>query len=70
MDSFICFDAYPVYDFDFLNQLELSNDYLTGEDYQLVPLACTFFHRLRADSFVQDLNHIINLLVKTDAVGG
>jgi arginine-tRNA-protein transferase len=70
MDSFICFDAYPVYDFDFLNQLELSNDYLTGEDYQLVPLACTFFHRLRADSFVEDLNHIINLLVRTDGMGG
>jgi arginyl-tRNA--protein-N-Asp/Glu arginylyltransferase len=61
METFICFDVHPVDDLDFLSRLKLSNDYLEGVNYQLEPLRCTFFHRLRTEHFKEDLEHIIQL---------
>jgi len=62
MDAFICFDLHRAYDLDFLNSLSLSGDYANGSDYQLEPLRCTFFHRLREGFFLEDLEHIIQLM--------
>lgn len=61
METFICFDVHPVNDLDFLSRLKLSNDYMQGTNYQLEPLRCTFFHRLRSEYFKEDLEHIIQL---------
>ncbi|MFM7234340.1 MAG: hypothetical protein ACKOZM_07090, partial [Flavobacteriales bacterium] len=61
MEAFICFDVHPVNDLDFLGRLKLSNDYMRGLNYQLEPLRCTFFHRLRSEHFKEDLEHIIQL---------
>jgi hypothetical protein len=68
MDAFLCFDLKPVRDMDFLHRLKLSNDYLSGPNYQLEPLCCTFFHRLRQESFSADLHHIIQLLLHASVV--
>jgi hypothetical protein len=62
MDSYICFDLHPARDLDFVHSLKLSNDYRQGSSYELNPLCCTFFHRLRVDSFIEDINHIVSIL--------
>jgi arginine-tRNA-protein transferase len=62
MNSFICFDLHSVQDLDFLHSLQLSNDYSSGDNYQLEPRRCTFFHRLRYEFFKEDLTHIIQLM--------
>ena len=62
MDSYICFDLNLARDLDFVHSLKLSNDYENGSSYELNPLFCSFFHRLRLDSFTEDLNHIISIL--------
>ena len=66
MDSYICFDLHPARDLDFVHSLKLSNDYQQGGSYELNPLFCTFFHRLRLDSFTEDLNHIVSILEHAD----
>ena len=66
MDSYICFDLHPARDLDFVHSLKLSTDYQQGGSYELNPLFCTFFHRLRLDSFTEDLNHIISILEHAD----
>jgi arginine-tRNA-protein transferase len=62
MDAFICFDLHPATDLDFVHSLKLSDDYKQGSSYELNPLCCTFFHRLRVDSFIEDLHHIVSIL--------
>ena len=62
MDSYICFDLHLAKDLDFVSSLKLSNDYRQGSSYELNPLCCSFFHRLRADTFSEDLDHIIAIL--------
>lgn len=62
-DAFICFDVHPVVDLDFLHRLQLSEEYKSGTNYQLEPLRCTFFHRLRTEEFNADLHHIVQLMV-------
>ncbi len=68
MDSFICFDAHPVNDLDFLSRLKLSSDYMQGANYQLEPLRCTFFHPIRQERFKEDLEHIIQLKMHAEVV--
>jgi arginine-tRNA-protein transferase len=68
MDSFLCFDLKPVSDLDFLHRLKFSNDYLSGPNYQLEPLCCSFFHQLRQDSFSSDLHHIIQMVSHASVV--
>jgi len=62
MDAFICFDLHLATDLDFVHSLKLSDDYKQGSSYELNPLCCTFFHRLRVDSFIEDLHHIVSIL--------
>jgi hypothetical protein len=68
MDAFICFDLQAACDLDFLQTLQLSDDYTSGANYQLEPRRCTFFHKLRDDFFAEDLSHIIQLFVHASTV--
>jgi hypothetical protein len=68
MDAFICFDLHAARDLDFIQSLHLSDDYISGANYQLEPLRCTFFHKLREDFLVDDLSHIIQLFVHANVV--
>jgi arginyl-tRNA--protein-N-Asp/Glu arginylyltransferase len=68
MDSYICFDLHQAKELDFVHSLKLSNDYLLGSSYELNPLCCTFFHRLREDLFSEDLNHIISILKHAESI--
>lgn len=68
MDAFICFDLHAAHDLDFLQTLQLSDDYNSGPNYQLEPRRCTFFHKLRDDFFAEDLSHIIQLFVHANVV--
>jgi arginyl-tRNA--protein-N-Asp/Glu arginylyltransferase len=68
MDSFLCFDVHTVDDLDFLQSLHLSDDYAKGPNYVLEPKRCTFFHQIRADYFLADLHHIIQLLTHANLV--
>ena len=68
MDAFICFDLHPAQNLDFLQTLQLSDDYMSGTTYQLEPRRCTFFHKLRDGFFAEDLTHIIQLFVHANLV--
>lgn len=67
-DVFTVFDIHPADNLDFLQQLQLSNDYVNNEVYQLAPLRSTFFHRLRADFLSEDLTHIVQMLMHASVV--
>lgn len=67
-DVFTVFDIHLADNLNFLQQLQLSNDYVNSEIYQLDPLRCTFFHRLRAEFLVEDLTHIVQMLMHASVV--